>query len=135
MNPNFRNFALWVIIFLLVLALVTLFQNPGHRGGGGDIAYSQLLTDADSGRITNVVISGQEISGTYSDGRTFTTYAPYDPLLVQKLSQKLASQRGLAIDYRVVPGANHFFQDKVEVLTSHVEGYLSKVRQRALETA
>ena len=34
MNPNFRNFALWVIIFLLVLALVTLFQNPGQRGGG-----------------------------------------------------------------------------------------------------
>ncbi len=32
MNPNFRNFALWVVIFLLVLvlALVTLFQNPGH---------------------------------------------------------------------------------------------------------
>ncbi len=28
MNPNFRNFALWVVIFLLVLALVTLFQNP-----------------------------------------------------------------------------------------------------------
>ena len=24
MNPNFRNFALWVVIFLLVLALVTL---------------------------------------------------------------------------------------------------------------
>jgi cell division protease FtsH len=64
MNPNFRNFALWVIIFLLVLALVTLFQNPGQRGGGGDIAYSQLLSDADNGRISNVVISGQEISGT-----------------------------------------------------------------------
>ena len=40
MNPNFRNFALWVVIFLLVLALVTLFQNPGHRGGGSEIAYS-----------------------------------------------------------------------------------------------
>ena len=50
MNPNFRNFALWVIIFLLVLALVTLFQNPGHRSGGSDIAYSQLLSDADNGR-------------------------------------------------------------------------------------
>ena len=88
MNPNFRNFALWVIIFLLVLALVTLFQNPGHRGAGGDIAYSQLLTDADNGRITSVTISGQEISGTYTDGRTFTTYAPFDPALVTKLQGK-----------------------------------------------
>src|SRR5829696_9858353 len=75
MNPNFRNFALWVVIFLLVLALITLFQNPGSRGGGGDIAYSQLLNDADSGRIATVTISGQEISGTTTDGRTFTTYA------------------------------------------------------------
>ena len=65
MNSNFRNFALWVVIFLLVLALVTLFQSPGQRGGGSDIAYSQLLNEADAGRITNVVISGPEISGTY----------------------------------------------------------------------
>src|ERR687894_621049 len=88
MNPNFRNFALWVVIFLLVLALVTLFQNPGQRSGGGDIAYSQLLNEADAGRIANVVISGPEISGTFTDGRTFTTYAPNDPMLVTKLQQK-----------------------------------------------
>ncbi|MDB5592217.1 ATP-dependent zinc metalloprotease FtsH [Enterovirga sp.] len=88
MNPNFRNFALWVIIFLLVLALVTLFQNPSQRGSGSDIAYSQLLSDAETGRITTVVISGQEISGTYSDGRTFTTYAPFDPQLISKLAAK-----------------------------------------------
>src|SRR3954447_17514415 len=88
MNPNFRNFALWVVIFLLVLALVTLFQNPGHRSGGGEIAYSQLLNEADAGRITSVVISGNEISGTYNGGGTFTTYAPFDPSLVTKLQQK-----------------------------------------------
>ena len=29
MNANLRNFALWVIIVLLLLALFTLFQNPG----------------------------------------------------------------------------------------------------------
>ena len=89
MNPNFRNFALWVIIFLLVLALVTLFQGGSNqRGGSSDIAYSQLLTEADNGRIATVQISGNEISGTYSDGRTFTTYAPFDPTLINRLQQK-----------------------------------------------
>ncbi len=88
MNPNLRNFALWVVIFLLVLALVTLFQNPGHRAGGGEIAYSQLLNDADSGRVQSVVISGQDVSGTYTGGGTFTTYAPNDPQLVTKLASK-----------------------------------------------
>jgi cell division protease FtsH len=88
MNPNFRNFAVWLVIFLLVLALVTLFQSPGSRTPESNIAYSQLLSDAESGRITTVTISGQEISGTYTDGRTFTTFAPFDPSLVSKLQQK-----------------------------------------------
>ena len=88
MNPNFRNFAVWLVIFLLVLALVTLFQSPGSRTSGSDIAYSQLLSDAESGRISTVTIAGQEISGTYTDGRTFSTFAPFDPGLVTKLQQK-----------------------------------------------
>src|ERR671933_118460 len=112
MNPNFRNFALWVVIFLLVLALVTLFQNPGHRGGGGDIAYSQLLNDADSGRINNVVISGQEISGTYSDGRTFSTYAPFDPGLVTKL---LTEAHG-RVTFEDVAGVDEAKEDLTEIV-------------------
>ncbi len=88
MNPNFRNFALWVIIFVLVLALVTLFQNPGQRGGSNDIPYSQLLDDADLGRIQSVTILGPEINGVYKDGRLFSTYSPNDPSLVSKLQAK-----------------------------------------------
>ena len=88
MNPNVRNFALWVIIFLLVLALVTLFQSPGSRNGSQDLSYSQFLSDVDSGRIAGVTISGNDISGTLTDGRPFSTYAPNDPTLVSRLSAK-----------------------------------------------
>jgi hypothetical protein len=45
---------------------------------------------------------------------------------VKKLVDKLSNQRGIAIDYRVVPGAGHFFQDEMDDLDSHVEGYLAK---------
>ena len=38
MNPNIRTFALWAIIFVLVLALFTLFQNPGQRGATQETA-------------------------------------------------------------------------------------------------
>ena len=79
MNPNFRNFALWVVIFLLVLALVTLFQNPGQRGRAATSPTASSSTRPMPDASTNVVISGNEISGTYTDGRTFTTYAPFDP--------------------------------------------------------
>jgi cell division protease FtsH len=32
MNAHFRNFALWVIIALLLIALFQLFQSPGNSG-------------------------------------------------------------------------------------------------------
>src|SRR5690242_19933553 len=88
MNANYRNFALWVIIFLLVLALVTLFQSPGQKSSSSEITFSQLLTDADAGNVRDVTIAGPEIVGHMKDGRTFQTYAPNDPSLVQTLYKK-----------------------------------------------
>jgi cell division protease FtsH len=88
MNANLRNFALWVIIVLLLLALFTLFQSPGQRTTSQDISFSELLTDVDTGRVRDVLIQGPEIHGTFTDGRTFQTYAPSDPTLVQRLYNK-----------------------------------------------
>jgi cell division protease FtsH len=88
MNANLRNFALWVIIVLLLLALFSLFQNPGQRAVTNDITFSQLLADVDQGRVRDVVIQGHDITGTYNDGKPFQTYAPPDPSLVQRLYGK-----------------------------------------------
>src|SRR5467141_1841144 len=91
MNANLRNFALWVIIVLLLLALFTLFPNPGQRTTSQDISFSQLLTEVDAGRVRDVLIQGPEIHGTFTDGRVFQTYAPNDPSLVQRLYGKQVS--------------------------------------------
>ncbi len=85
MNANLRNFALWVIIVLLLLALFTLFQNPGQRASSQDISFSQLLTEVDQNHVRDVVIQGQEIHGTFTNGSSFQTYAPNDPTLVKRL--------------------------------------------------
>ncbi|MGY3532854.1 MULTISPECIES: ATP-dependent zinc metalloprotease FtsH [Bradyrhizobium] len=85
MNANLRNFALWVIIVLLLLALFTLFQNPGQRSSSSDISFSQLLTEVDQGHVRDVVIQGPEIHGTFNNGTSFQTYAPSDPTLVKRL--------------------------------------------------
>ncbi|CCE11642.1 Cell division protein FtsH; ATP-dependent zinc-metallo protease [Bradyrhizobium sp. STM 3843] len=85
MNANLRNFALWVIIVLLLLALFTLFQNPSQRTSSTDISFSQLLTEVDQGHVRDVVIQGPEIHGTFSNGTSFQTYAPNDPNLVKRL--------------------------------------------------
>ena len=85
MNANLRNFALWVIIVLLLLALFTLFQNPGQRASSQDIAFSQLLSEVDRGNVRDVVIQGPDIHGTFTNGSSFQTYAPNDPTLVKRL--------------------------------------------------
>src|SRR5438067_8996279 len=91
MNANLRNFALWVIIVLLLLALFTLFQNPGQRIPSQDISFSQLLNEVDQGRVREVTISGNEITGHFNDNRAFSSYAPNDPTLVQTLYKKNVS--------------------------------------------
>src|SRR5256885_1554100 len=88
MNANLRNFALWVIIILLLLALFTLFNNPGQRTTSTDISFSQLLTQVDAGQVRDVLIQGPEIHGTFNDGRSFQTYAPNDPTLISRLYGK-----------------------------------------------
>ncbi len=89
MNPNYRNFALWVIIFLLVVALVMLFQNPSQRTQAQDIGYSQFLNEVDQGHVRDVTIAGNDISGHFNDNnRAFATYTPNDPSLVQTLIKK-----------------------------------------------
>src|SRR5579864_387959 len=45
---------------------------------------------------------------------------------VQKLINKLMHQRDITIDFRLVRGADHFFQNRLEELDEEVEDYLTK---------
>ncbi|HEX7074982.1 MAG TPA: ATP-dependent zinc metalloprotease FtsH [Hyphomicrobiaceae bacterium] len=89
MNPHFRNFAIWVIIGLLLVALFNLFQNPAQSRRGNEIPYSDFLNAVESRTVSEVLIQGNRISGKFSDnGIPFSTYAPEDPGLVERLHQQ-----------------------------------------------
>ncbi|MGV0821144.1 ATP-dependent zinc metalloprotease FtsH [Martelella sp. AMO21009] len=88
MNPNLRNIALWAIIALLLVALFSMFQSTPSHNGATQVAYSQFVSDVDSGKVKDVTITGNTITGTYSGGggKTFHTYAPViDDSLLTKL--------------------------------------------------
>ena len=55
--------------------------------------------------------------------------------LVSKLVQKLSQQRGIKIDLRVVPDADHFFSGHLEQLDDVIESYLDQVVHPAAELA
>ena len=48
------------------------------------------------------------------------------PKDVQGLVEKLKTQKGIIIDQKIVPGANHFFDNKIEPLMQNITTYLDK---------
>ena len=83
-----RNLALWVIIALLLVVLFNLFQPGITRQAATQVAYSDFIGEVNGGRVRDVVIQGHNVTGQLADGRTFQTYIPEDPTLVQRLTDK-----------------------------------------------
>ena len=54
---------------------------------------------------------------------------------VQKLINKLMHQRDITIDFRLVKGADHFFQTRLEELDEEVEDYLTKKPKQKIAAA
>ena len=85
---NFRNLVMWAIIVFLTIGLYNMFKHPQNIQQKNDISFSEFLKEVDNGRVAQVNIEGNNISGILSNGKNFTTYAPNDPNLVEKLSNK-----------------------------------------------
>jgi len=84
-----RNAALWVVILLLLALLYTVFQGGVGSNRSSAMAYSEFLRLTQSEQVSEVRIQGNNITGTTKDGRTFSTYAPFDPDLVNRLNGKV----------------------------------------------
>ncbi len=85
MKPFYKNLALWLVICLIMIMVFNVFNNPGVAKH--EISFSEFIELVDSGQISEVIIQGQNISGTYGS-TTFKTYTPDDPSLVKMLRDK-----------------------------------------------
>ena len=69
---NIKNIAMWAIIVFLTIGLYNMFKNPQvNQRGGNQIIFSEFLTSVDNGEILKVEIQGNNIKGTYSNGKKF----------------------------------------------------------------
>ena len=85
---NFRNLVMWAIIVFLTIGLYNMFKHPQNIQQKNNISFSKFLEEVDNGRVVQVDIQGNNISGVLSNGKNFDTYAPNDPNLVKKLTDR-----------------------------------------------
>ena len=82
-----KNIILWIVIGLLLIALFNLFQNSSSTNSNSEISFSDFLIAADNGNISEVKIVGNNVTGFFDDGRSFSTYSPNYPELIGKLNE------------------------------------------------
>ena len=86
---NLKNLIMWAIIVLLSVGLFNMFQNPQKINSEENILpFSNFMSEVENGRVVEVKIQGNNISGILSDGKNFKTYSPNYPELVDKLTSK-----------------------------------------------
>ena len=86
MNPFYKNLALWLVITLMMVMLYNLFSK--QHLAETSISYTDFLAMVDDERISQVVIQGQELYVTDSDGNRLKVFAPEDSDLIKILRQK-----------------------------------------------
>ena len=86
---NMKNLIMWVIIVLLSVGLFNMFQDPSKiNSEKNTLPFSNFLSEVEAGRVVEVKIQGNNISGVLANGQSFSTYSPNYPELVDKLSSK-----------------------------------------------
>jgi cell division protease FtsH len=89
LNTLAKNILFWLVI--IVLALVAYHFLAGSTVTQAELPFSDFLSQAEAGKISEVTLNGSDIDGTYvekdSSGqpRTFHTIAPEYPDLVKDL--------------------------------------------------
>ena len=86
MNKLYKNIAMWLIIVATVVLMFNLlsYKKPVDN----KIVFSDFITAVESNNVLEITIQGNSIAGKFSDGKSFTTYAPNDPELVGRLRSK-----------------------------------------------
>jgi cell division protease FtsH len=92
---QFRSFAVWIVIALLLFALFSLFQGQSLRSSASEVSYSELLDKVNAGSIESVTYSGEAISAIDHDGKTIATYGP-----ITEGDLKVLRDKGVKITFK-----------------------------------
>jgi len=88
LSPLSKNIALWLLITLVMIVLYNYFSIAESNRGKTTINYSKFVEMVKADRVAKVTLKGNEISGEFSDGKSFKSYAPTDADMVRLLESK-----------------------------------------------
>ncbi len=99
MNNNLvKNLAIWLLIGFLVFLIIDFYKANDTSQRSAPVSYSNFLTELKNGNISRVEIRGNNIKGEYSNGSFFTTYAPNDLNLIEKLEKNNVEINAMPLD-------------------------------------
>ncbi|MFV0334511.1 MAG: ATP-dependent metallopeptidase FtsH/Yme1/Tma family protein, partial [Tropicimonas sp.] len=85
---NARNFAFWIVLFLLILALFNLFSGGQSTMATRTLSYTDFIQKVDDGTVSAVTIDGERIRIRSTDGQAYTTILPEGADVTDRLVDK-----------------------------------------------
>jgi cell division protease FtsH len=85
---NARNVAFWVVLFLLVLSLFSIFSNGRTGTATEPMSYSEFVDAVEAGRVTEVTLDGERALIRTSDNKAYVAIVPEDSEIVKLLVEK-----------------------------------------------
>jgi len=82
---NARNFAFWIVLFLLILALFNLFSNGQNTMSSSEVAYSSFVKTVEGGDVAQASMDGERVTYRGADGKEYYTIVPWDATVSQLL--------------------------------------------------
>lgn len=86
MNKFFKNVLFYLLIILVIIWMFVLYGEKNSKPA--DISYTSFMQHVQQDEIKQVTIVDNVISGKLKDGKEFSTVAPNDSKLVEKLEAK-----------------------------------------------
>lgn len=86
MNKFFKNVLFYLLIIMVIIWMFDFYNEKGTKPA--DISYTSFLQHVQQEEIKQVKIVDNVISGKLKDGQEFSTVAPNDSKLVEKLEAK-----------------------------------------------
>ena len=83
----YKNMALWVVILLMILLLVTMLRQS--QTVPAEVPFSKFLAQVEAGEVAAVTIEEGRIEGRLGSGAPFTSYAP---AVTDRLLETLAAK-------------------------------------------